>query len=137
MVAFVVSLCDVMKYTQKDGQKKLMFIYSENATKFCEISNLILTGTTQDKSKVEISQNFVAFSEYMNFKSRVHCSANTYVVKFNSTFFILQGASKKQRMNVKYYTAAYCFWAFSDCFGSKASQSYKRTYSFVLVLQCF
>ena len=67
MVAFVVSLCDVMKYTQKDGQKKLMFIYSENATKFCEISTLLLTGTTQDKSKMEISQNFVVFSEYMNF----------------------------------------------------------------------
>ena len=28
---------------------------------------LLLTGTTQDKSKVEITQNFVAFSEYMNF----------------------------------------------------------------------
>ena len=31
---------------------------------------LLLTGTTQDKSKVKISQNFVAFSEYMNFISR-------------------------------------------------------------------
>ena len=27
-----------------------------------------MTGTTEDKNKVEISQNFVAFSEYMNFK---------------------------------------------------------------------
>ena len=27
-----------------------------------------MTGTTYDKSKVEILQNFVAFSEYMNFK---------------------------------------------------------------------
>ena len=43
------------------------FIYSEKATKFCKISILLLTGTTQDKSKVEILQNFVAFSEYMNF----------------------------------------------------------------------
>ena len=47
---------------------KLKFIYSEKATKFCEISTLLLTGTTYDKSKVEILQNFVAFSEYMNFK---------------------------------------------------------------------
>ena len=38
------------------------FIYSEKATKFCEIFTLLLTGT-----KVKISQNFVAFSEYMNF----------------------------------------------------------------------
>ena len=43
------------------------FIYSEKATKFCEISTVDLTGTTQDKSTVEISQNFVAFSECMNF----------------------------------------------------------------------
>ena len=48
--------------------KTLKVIYSEKATQFCEISTLLLTGTTLDKSKVEISQNFVAFSEYMNFK---------------------------------------------------------------------
>ena len=46
---------------------KLKFIYSEKATKFCEIFTLLLTGTTYDKSKVEILQNFVAFSEYKNF----------------------------------------------------------------------
>ena len=44
------------------------FIYSEMATKFCEISTLLLTVCTVVKSKVVISQNFVAFSEYMNFK---------------------------------------------------------------------
>ena len=43
------------------------FIHSEKATKFCEIFTLLLTGTTLDKSKVKISQNCVAFSEYMNF----------------------------------------------------------------------
>ena len=48
----------------------LKFIYSEKATKFCQISTSVLTGTTQDKSKVEISHNFVAFSEYMNFSNR-------------------------------------------------------------------
>ena len=45
----------------------IKFIYSEKATKFCEISTLILSYVVQVKSKVEISQNFVAFSEYMNF----------------------------------------------------------------------
>ena len=35
--------------------------------KFCEIFTLLLTSTTWDKSNVKISQNFVAFSEYMNF----------------------------------------------------------------------
>ena len=43
------------------------FVYSEKATKFCEISTLLLSTVHTDKSKVEISQNFVAFSEYMNF----------------------------------------------------------------------
>ena len=47
----------------------LKFIYSEKATKFCEISALLLSVCTVDKSKVEISQNFVAFSEYMKFKN--------------------------------------------------------------------
>ena len=46
---------------------RVKFIYSEKATKFCKISTLLLTGTTQDKSKVEFPQNFAAFSEYMNF----------------------------------------------------------------------
>ena len=39
----------------------------EKATKFCEIFLLILTVCTVVKSKGKISQNFVAFSEYMNF----------------------------------------------------------------------
>ena len=48
----------------------LKFIYSEKATKFCEISTLLLTAVHTVKSKVEISQNFVAFSEYMNFTTQ-------------------------------------------------------------------
>ena len=47
----------------------LKFIYSEKATKFCEIFNLLLTTVHTVKSKVKISQNFVAFSEYMNFNN--------------------------------------------------------------------
>ena len=49
----------------------LKFIYSERVTKFSEISTVDLTGTTLDKSTVEILQNFVAFLEYMNFKQLV------------------------------------------------------------------
>ena len=41
----------------------IKFIYSEKATKFYEISTLLLTLCTVVKSKVEISRNFVAFSE--------------------------------------------------------------------------
>ena len=52
-------------WSQKDILVK--FIYSEKDTKFCEISTLLLSYVVQVKCKVEISQNFVAFSEYMNF----------------------------------------------------------------------
>ena len=45
----------------------IKFIYYEKATKFCEISTLLLTTVDTVKSKGEISQNFVPFSEYMNF----------------------------------------------------------------------
>ena len=45
----------------------LKFIYSEKATKFCEIFPLLLTVCTVVKSKKKILQNFVAFSECMNF----------------------------------------------------------------------
>ena len=45
----------------------LKFIYSEKATKFCEIFTLILSYVVPVESKVKISQNFVAFSEYVNF----------------------------------------------------------------------
>ena len=43
------------------------FIYSEKATKFWKIFTLILSYAVPVKSKVKILQNFVAFSEYMNF----------------------------------------------------------------------
>ena len=45
----------------------MKFIYSEKATNFCEISTLDLSYVAMVKFKVEIFQNFVAFSEYMNF----------------------------------------------------------------------
>jgi hypothetical protein len=42
-------------------------VYSEKATKFCEIFTLLLSTVHTDKRNVKISQNYVAFSEYMNF----------------------------------------------------------------------
>ena len=39
------------------------FIFSEKAKNFCEISTLLLSYVVPAKSKVEILQNFVAFSE--------------------------------------------------------------------------
>ena len=42
-------------------------MYSEKAAFFCEISTVYLTYLVMVKSTVEISQNVLAFSEYMNF----------------------------------------------------------------------
>ena len=42
-----------------------LFIYSEKAPKFCKTFPKLLSYVVTVKSKVEISQNFVAFSEYM------------------------------------------------------------------------
>ena len=66
------------------------FIYFEKAIFFCEISNLDLFYVVTVKSTVEISQNFVAFSEYINFileskrlhhKSIVHALDKTFAVR--------------------------------------------------------
>ena len=55
-----------------DRLKFLKFAYSEKAPKFCEILTLPLSYVVPVKSKVKISQNFVAFSEYMNFKNHAN-----------------------------------------------------------------
>ena len=47
---------------------QVKFIYSEKATKFSKIFTLLFSVCTVDKSKVKISQNFVALSECTNFK---------------------------------------------------------------------
>ena len=47
--------------------RKLIFIYYEKATNFCEISTIDLSYVVMIKSAVEILQTFVGFSEYMNF----------------------------------------------------------------------
>ena len=62
----------IMQFMSEKKMKRTKFIYSEKATKFYEISTLLLTTVHTVKCKVEISQNFVAFSEYMNFTVRVH-----------------------------------------------------------------
>ena len=54
-------------YRISQNQTVLKFICSEKATKFCKIFPLLLIVCTVAKSKGKISQNFVAFSEYINF----------------------------------------------------------------------
>ena len=54
----------------KNNYWLLKFIYSEKTTKFCKISILLSSYVVPVKSKVEILKNFVAFSEYVNFKGQ-------------------------------------------------------------------
>ena len=72
----------------------LKLIYSEKATKFCEISTLLLSICTVDKSKVEISENFVAFSEYTNFTIPILFVKNWLTKRIRLTkrnyFFLVQ-----------------------------------------------
>ena len=60
----------------KQDRKFLKFIYSKKATNFCKISTGDLSYQLPVKSTLEISQNFVAFSEYMNF-TKVHSLLNS------------------------------------------------------------
>ena len=53
--------------TDKIAVYDLKLIYSEKATKFCEIFPLLLSCVVPVKSKGKILQTFVTFSEYMNF----------------------------------------------------------------------
>ena len=57
----------------------IKFIYSEKATKFCEIFTLLLCYVVLVKSKVKVSQNFVTFSEYMNFTVLQHVHTPMYL----------------------------------------------------------
>ena len=66
LILKVILLGNTWKF---DGKiTKLKFIYSEKATNFCEISTIDLSYVVTIKSTVKISQNFVAFPEYINFK---------------------------------------------------------------------
>ena len=58
---------------------RVKFIYSETATKFCEIFPLFLNTVHTVKSKGKILQNFVAFSEYMNFTTMDKLSKDVFV----------------------------------------------------------
>ena len=63
------ALCFSVKFLSNNPKmvNVLKFIHSEKATNFCEISTVDFSYVVAVKSTVEISQNFVAFSEYMKF----------------------------------------------------------------------
>ena len=73
-------------HTDPSCTRLLKFIYSEKATKFCNFFPLLLTECTVVKSKVKISQNFVAFSEYMKFKIHKFWEGHKILQNLHLTF---------------------------------------------------
>ena len=67
MQIYIMRMLKHCNLKPKPRSFKIKFMYSEKATKFYEIFTLLLSYVVPVKSKVKISQNFVAFSEYMNF----------------------------------------------------------------------
>ena len=63
-----VSSVEKVQWSSEGEPWVVKFIYSEKATKFCKISTLLLPYVVPVKVRLEILQNLVAFSEYMNFK---------------------------------------------------------------------
>ena len=68
----------------------LKFIYSEKATKFCKISTIDLFYVVTVKSTVEILQNFMAFSEYMNFKAKKRLKFTVVIIQERHEMGILR-----------------------------------------------
>ena len=63
----------------------VLFIYSEKDATFCKISTLGLSHVVPIKSKVEISQNFVAFLEYMNFSNVAVIICPSWLTEFTNS----------------------------------------------------
>ena len=84
--------------------KQLKFIYSEKTTKFCEISTLLLSYVVvvPVKSKVEISQNFVAFSEYMNFTELLICVTKKTLIELKAVHCSAQLLCKINRWHMRH-----------------------------------
>ena len=75
---------------------QIKFIYSEKATKFFEISTLLLSYVVPCQSKLEIFRNFVAFSEYMIFSELMESNHQTTNPEyFLSNFFSTAPTEKK------------------------------------------
>ena len=86
--------------------KCIKFIYSEKAPKFCKIFTLLLSYVVPVKSKVKISQNFVAFSEYKNFKFVSYVSLMSYCVVMLSQSKLDSAAPEEKKPLIELLTAS-------------------------------
>ena len=70
-------------------KKVIKFIYSEKATKFCEISTLLLSYVVPVKRKVKILQNFEAFINFIDIRKLQEKVKNILLNKIVLTFYCL------------------------------------------------
>ena len=87
-------------------------MYSEKATNFCDISTIDLSDVVTGKSTVEISQNFVAFSEYMKFTVKsfsgqmelILCHFSIKVLYWSPNFVV----NGRDFLNILHFSFALC-----------------------------
>ena len=92
-----------VEYLFNEAWRYLKFIYSEKVTKFCEISTLLLAYVVPVKSKVEISQNFVAISEYMNFNKFSPTVLKCLIIAGPNSLFFKISYTTKAPSHLKVY----------------------------------
>ena len=98
---------------------QVKFIYSENATKFCETSIVNLSYVAPVKFTVEISYNFVAFSEYMNFTLRLHDMRPLKTIRALQYSFCIGSKNVFQIVHDLMYSLKKIFWQFLRSLRSK------------------
>ena len=104
----------------------LKFIYCEKTTKFCGIYTLLLTVCAVVKSKGKILQNFVVFSEYMNFNNM---GSPSFLCK-QEIFFFAKILNRMFRTKDEYISMHFTFFVLStsqnilDYFIKEKKQSY-------------
>ena len=76
-------------------KKKTEMFSLKKATKFGKISTVDLFYVVTVKSMVEILQNFVAFSEYMNFKNEYRISSYSFLPWIISPSWILSSPNEE------------------------------------------
>ena len=87
----------------------IKFIYSEKAIKFCEISTLLLSYIVPVKSKVEISQNFEAFSEYSIYEHGSVVGVTNMKLKIELPFFPIPVSLYMTRPAYKKYPCLFLY----------------------------
>ena len=108
----------------------IKFIYSEKATNFCKISTVDLSDVVTIKYMVEISQNLVAFSEYMNFKF-LYLGSKKGNVLIKTKKYIYRSRKKLFQIH-KFirFEKKYIFWSMLCCVDEWQANAFRKRICF-------